>query len=184
MGAAMQIPHLSTPRLILRASRAEDVEALYAFISDREVIRYFPRTEPWPRSSAERILASQQLQWEKHGFGWWLVERSEDTAFMGWCGLGYLDETGEVEIKYLFGKPFWGKGYASEAARASMDYALQHTALTSIIGLTHPENFASQHVLEKVGLHFKEEAAYFGMWMKKFELSRSQASISNRTAEQ
>ena len=91
---------------------------------------------------------------------------------VGWCGLNFLPETGEVELKYLLAEEFWGKGIATEASRASLLYAVTDTDLELIIGLVHPENIASQKVLEKVGMSFIERKQYFGMECLRYAIGR------------
>jgi ribosomal-protein-alanine N-acetyltransferase len=82
---------------------------------------------------------------------------------MGRCGLQIIPDTGEVEIDFLLGRPFWGQGFASEAGRASLNYGFEQLSLNQIVGIVHPKNIASQRVLEKLGMKFREKANYFGM---------------------
>jgi ribosomal-protein-alanine N-acetyltransferase len=91
---------------------------------------------------------------------------------LGWCGLGVLDETGEVEVKYLLRPDSWGRGLATEAARQSLGYAFGEAGLDLVIGLTHPENIASQRVLEKIGLTFTNRAVYFNFDCYRFARER------------
>lgn len=161
------IPTIQTERLLLRGFRADDVAALHTILSNRENLRYFPRTEPWERERVERWLHSQPAHWQTHGFGWYLVEQQATGQVMGWCGLRTLEDTGEVEVLYLFDKPFWGQGYATEAAQRCVADGFRRYSLKLIIGLTLLGNGASQRVLEKAGLVFVEQAQYFGVICKR-----------------
>ena len=89
---------------------------------------------------------------------------------MGWGGLQFLPETNETEVAYCLGKPFWGQGYATEAARESLAYGFHTLQLKEIIGLTHVENKASQNVLLKIGLHLVDRKTYFGMECFRFRV--------------
>ena len=75
----------------------------------------------------------------------------------------YLPETEEVEIGFLLSKSCWGKGLATEGARAGLRFGFGSLGLESIVGIVHPENAASQRVLEKLGMAYVNEAEYFGM---------------------
>ena len=81
---------------------------------------------------------------------------------MGWNGLQFLPETNETEVGYLLSRRFWGRGYTTEGARAALQFGFERFELEQIIGLVHPENIASQRVLEKAGLKFTNQAKYFG----------------------
>jgi ribosomal-protein-alanine N-acetyltransferase len=115
---------------------------------------------------------SQQKHWDEHGFGWWALALQDDDLLVGWCGLNYLPETDEVELKYLLAEEFWGRGIATEASKASLKYALTDTNLDLIIGIVHPENVASQRVLEKVGMSFLDSKQYFGMQCLRYCVNR------------
>lgn len=171
-----EIPQLLTRRLLLRGFSPGDAEPLQAILAQPGVLRYFPRSEPWPRDKIETWLAAHWRHWEEHGFGWWAVTDRQEEQLLGWCGLGILDETGEVEIKYLLEPSSWGQGLATEAARQAMGYAFGEVGLSLVIGITHPANFASQRVLEKIGLTFTNRAVYFGFDCFRFARARAETN--------
>lgn len=82
---------------------------------------------------------------------------------IGWNGLQYLPETDEVEIGFLLSKAYWGQGLAVEGAEVVLQYGFERLGLEEIVALVHPENEASQRVIEKLRMSFVEEAEYFGM---------------------
>ena len=167
------IPTIQTERLILRAFTPADEAPLHAIVSKLEVLRYFPRTKPWPLEQLQRWMASQFTHWAEHGFGWFAVEERATRQLMGWCGLRTLEESGEVEVLYLYDEPFWGKGLGTEAARRTVADGFTAYGLPEIIGLTLPGNIASQRVLEKAGLVFVGEEDYFGVTCNKFTLNQA-----------
>jgi RimJ/RimL family protein N-acetyltransferase len=168
----VRIPTLMTSRIILRAYEEGEVTQLYEILQIPDVLRYFPTSDPLSLAKVHRLVARQQKHWEEHGFGWWALAWRDTNRLFGWCGLNFLPETDEVELKYLLAKDFWGKGLATEASRASMEYALTNTALDSVIGLVHPENIASQRVLEKVGMSFLDRKEYFRMDCLRYMIHR------------
>jgi ribosomal-protein-alanine N-acetyltransferase len=132
-------------------------------MDDAEVMQYFPGAKiPSPEQVA-RLVQRQIEHWEEHQLGWWAVTLPETGELIGWNGLQYLPETKEVEVGYLLGKQFWGKGYATEGARVGLDYGFKTLKLERIVGIVHPENVASQRVLEKLGMTLTGPAHYFGM---------------------
>jgi ribosomal-protein-alanine N-acetyltransferase len=137
-----------------------------------DVLRYFPTPDPPERDRVERLIAHQLKHWEEHRYGWWAVELRESGALLGWNGLQFLPETGETEVGYLLAREYWGRGLATEGAHASVEYGFEHLGLLTIIGITHPENTASQHVLEKLGMTLTGPAHYFGMDCLHFTMDR------------
>jgi [ribosomal protein S5]-alanine N-acetyltransferase len=176
----MKIPSLNTKRLILRAFETSDVDPLFQILAEEEVLRYFPNPKSPPREKVDRLIQNQLEQWEQYGYAWWAVTLASSGELIGWCGLQFLPETGETEVGYLLGKPWWGKGYATEAASASLNFAFQDIHhLDEIIALVHPDNQASIHVIEKIGLHFVDIASYFGMVMQRYRITKHQFKKEN-----
>jgi ribosomal-protein-alanine N-acetyltransferase len=117
-------------------------------------------------------MASQAEHWTEHGFGWFALEHRPGGQLIGWCGLRMLRETHEVEVLYLLDEPYWGRGLATEAAKRCVEDGFRVYHLDLIIGLTHPDNRASQRVLEKAGLSFTNRARYFGVDCLRYAVDR------------
>ena len=107
---------------------------------------------------------------ENPGYGNWAVHLKGNDAFIGWVLLKHLQDSGLIEVGYRFHKKFWGKGYATEIARAVLDHGFMNLKLDKIVGITNPRNAGSQRVLEKIGLkyigpdhYFDQEVAFFEM---------------------
>jgi len=166
---------LRTERLLLRPWRETDVGPLFRILLNEEVLRYFSPGPTPTRPRVAALVAGQMLHWARRGYGWWAVEELErENRLCGWCGLQKLPETGETEVGYLFDKPCWGKGLATEGARAAVKYGFDQTSLTRIIGLIHPDNAASGRVLEKAGLRYADRKQYFGMICCRYEIKRGE----------
>jgi ribosomal-protein-alanine N-acetyltransferase len=121
----------------------------------------------------EQLVSKQLKHWEERKLGWWAVEPRFSRKLMGWCGLQYLPETEETEVGFLLGKSFWGQGFATEAAKASLRYGFEDLGLKRVVGITHPENIASQRVLLKLGMSFTVKTRYFGMDCYRYSIDRS-----------
>lgn len=144
------IPRLETERLILRAYGPGDFEPFAAFMADEDVTRYLTG-RPMSRADAWRSLASSIGHWHLRGYGTWAVERKQDGAFMGRVGMINPEGWPGLEVGWTLGKPYWGSGYATEAARAALNFAFLTQPVDKIISCIHPENAASQSVARRVG---------------------------------
>jgi RimJ/RimL family protein N-acetyltransferase len=165
----MSIPTVKTSRLVLRPFTVEDAIPLHQILSTPGVLQYYPRSDPPDLGRVKRLIQAQLDHWDEHGYGWWAVETESENTFIGWSGLQYLPETDEIEIGYLFSKPYWGKGLATESAKEGIEFGFNQLEIEVIVGIVHPENIASQRVLGKIGLEFQEKAKYFGMECFKYQ---------------
>jgi RimJ/RimL family protein N-acetyltransferase len=145
------IPRLETERLLLREYRPEDFEAFVAIMADPEVARYLPGGLPLNRMETWRFVTSCIGAWTMRGYGAWAVERKSDHAMMGRIGLINPDGWPGLEVGWTLGRPYWGQGYATEAALISLDYAFLTQPIAEVISTIHPENKASQGVAKKIG---------------------------------
>lgn len=146
---------LDTPRLCLRTIEADDAPFYLALINDPSWIRNIGdkgiRTLQAARAAiVEGPCAMQQ----RLGFSLYLIVRRSDQAPLGLCGLIKRDALPDVDIGYAIAPPYWGQGYAYEAAQAVMAYAHDALGLQRLLGITAPENIGSNRLLRKLGLHF------------------------------
>jgi RimJ/RimL family protein N-acetyltransferase len=144
------IPTLETERLILRAWKADDFEPYARFMADPDVVRYLSG-ETLSRGDAWRNMAQFVGHWLLRGYGMWAVERKSDGAFIGRVGLWYPAEKPAVEVGWTLGREYWGQGYASEAARVSMEYGFLTQGVDRLISVIDPRNEASQKVAARLG---------------------------------
>lgn len=165
------IPTLETERLLLRPAAASDLDLWAELIfADADVMRYLVPSPITPRERAERMLRYFNTLWEEHGFGEWVVTDKSGGPFLGYCGLGYLPETNEVEIDYALVKECWGLGLTTEAAHASLRYGFETAQLETVIGLVLHGNIASCRVLEHNGFTYQKDAQYFGVGVAYYTL--------------
>ena len=169
----MVVEAITTPRLILRTFTEEDIDPMVRILGGKDVLRYFPRTDPPPRDRVQKMIVGLLKHWEEHGYGLWAVESRSTGDLMGRCGLQILPETEEVEVDFILGKRFWGQGFATEAGRASLRYAFEQLGLERVVGLAHIENKASQHVLEKLGMELLEQRQFWGIDCYHYAIERS-----------
>jgi RimJ/RimL family protein N-acetyltransferase len=169
------ISTLQTESLSLRPLEPADAEVLHRIYQTEGVLRYFPGTASPSLEKVQRFIAIQQAHWEKYGYGNWGVLPHGEAQIVGWAGLQYLPELDETEVGFLLDRPFWGKGYATQAAQASIQFAFENINLDHIIALVHPENLASRRVIEKCGLTYQETLALWGMDLMRHSIERNPA---------
>jgi ribosomal-protein-alanine N-acetyltransferase len=153
-GAVPETTVLETDRLVLRLLTMADLDVLAALYRDPEVRRYFPdgtRTYEETRAELEWII---EVYYGRYGYGLWATVLKESGALIGRCGLLPWDIGGrtEVEVAYLLDRAHWGRGLATEAARAIADHAFATLPVDRLICLLDPENAASRKVAEKIGM--------------------------------
>ena len=139
---------LSTVRLLLRPFRAEDAKMMVALNDDPEVLQYTGDV-PFESDEAARTFLCNYDQYEKYSVGRLVVILKETNEILGWCGLKYHSHTDEYDIGYRFFKKYWGNGFATESARAAINYGFNVLKLTRIIGQARAENLASIKVFQK-----------------------------------
>ena len=144
------IPILETERLRLRGWRKEDFDTLAGFMADADVMKYLSG-HPVTRSDAWRSFAAMVGHWELRGYGVWAVERKADGALIGRIGLLNPEGWPALEVGWTLGKPYWGQGYATEAARISMRYGFFTQKVDRLISCIDPDNKASQSVAARLG---------------------------------
>ncbi|HWA91695.1 MAG TPA: GNAT family N-acetyltransferase [Rhizomicrobium sp.] len=148
------IPILETERLTLRGWRPEDFEALAAIHGDPKVMIFLGGVQE--RNDAWRSLASLAGHWALRGYGKWAVTRKSDRAMLGRVGLINPEGWPGIELGWTLGSQYWGQGYATEAARAGMDYAFLTQPIDRLISCIDPDNIASQAVAKRLGQHKAE----------------------------
>lgn len=163
---------VDTERLILRPFTPGDLDALAAINSDPHVMRYIGDGKPAPREHTAERLTFILEHGRRHGFSVWAVCSKQTPSLIGFCGLHHLDGTIEVEVGYRLAREHWGKGFATEAARASLRYGFEDLELDRIVAVVQGENIASQRVLEKLGLKYEKDARYYNTDVKYYGIAR------------
>lgn len=169
---------IETERLVLRPLALADLGSLHDVYGDREVMRYIGRGNTYSETVEQSEARLQRLidHHERHGFSMWAVTDRESGSVMGDGGLILYAHRGpEVELGYRLAKPYWGRGYATELARAWLAYGFDTLGLEQVLGVAHPENVASQRVLEKAGMSFRRMTVYEGLKARLYAADRADA---------
>jgi RimJ/RimL family protein N-acetyltransferase len=153
-----------TSRLILRHFHIVDGEAMDRVFGDPEVMRYGDgiKQPEWVRKWLRGCLEDYHQKW---GFGLWAVVEKENRDVIGLCGLSHFPDVGgqpETEIGYRLARAYWGRGFATEAARAVRDYGFDALSISRLISIIDPRNIASIRVAEKTGLSYEKDVIFQG----------------------
>jgi ribosomal-protein-alanine N-acetyltransferase len=155
---------IDTGRLILRRFKAEDLQAFYQLGSRPEVIRYAQSTPLASLEAAREFMnAAPFHDYAAYGYGRFACVWKETGAVIGFSGVKYVPEIGDTELGYRFFPEFWGIGLATEAGRASIDFARDDLGLKRLVAMVHPANTASARVLEKLGFSIERQLRYSGL---------------------
>ncbi|WP_046757880.1 GNAT family N-acetyltransferase [Kordia jejudonensis] len=158
--------HIETERLRIRALSENDLDGMFALDSDPRVHTYLGNTPITHKEEALYYIKDVNTQYAERGIGRWAVELKETGDFIGWCGLrlytdyAFNNHTNFHDIGYRLRPEFWGKGYATEASKACLQYAWNGLKLDTVYGITEKGNEASHNVLLKIGLTYVEDFYY------------------------
>jgi len=165
-------PRLETERLILRAPVPEDADPLAPMYADPEVMRYLGDGRTLTREETGRSVNRMIESWKADGFGLCTTVRKEDGVVIGRVGLivwnpetwqttrASSEGPTELEVGYTIGRPYWGQGYATEAAGAARDFALEHLGARRLIALIIHGNEASENVAQKLGFEYERDVRF------------------------
>jgi len=155
-------PRLETERLILRGIEPADFEAFAAMMADAEVARFITMDQKaQDRMDAWRTMAYAMGHWAARGFGMWAVVEKSSGRFIGRVGPNYPEGWPDKEIGWALARETWGKGYATEAARAAMNYAFTVLRWPRAISLIAPQNTRSAAVALRLGSRKQPETFVF-----------------------
>ncbi len=149
----VDIPTIETERLVLRAWRDDDLDAYAAMCGNAEFARFFGK--PLDRAEAWRQLCENLGHWELRGFGLWAVEEQATGALVGRVGLYRPEGWPGLEVGWGLDPAVWGRGYATEGGRASLDFAWTVLGADRVISIIDPANTRSIAVAERLGETFE-----------------------------
>ena len=165
-------------RVFLRHFHVADLDAMAEVFGDPEVMRFGrgPQTREWVRGWLRGCLEDYHQKW---GFGLWAVVHKAERRVIGFCGLTRFEDLGggpESELGYRLARAFWGRGLATEAARAVRDYAFRVLVFPRLVSAINPDSAASIRVAEKCGLHFEKDVTFQGKPARLYVIHGSECS--------
>ncbi|MGW2250631.1 GNAT family N-acetyltransferase [Kitasatospora sp. NPDC001660] len=171
---------METPRLILRRWREEDLAPMAAVNSDPEVMRWIRDGRTLDETETRRFIELVEQRWDEEGFGLFAVEVRETGELAGFTGLAvpqFLPEVlPAVEVGWRLDRAFWGRGFATEAAREAVRFAFEECGLDRLVSIAQIGNTASERVMDKLGMRVERETTTpaTGRRVRVHELTREQ----------
>lgn len=152
------VPELRTERLLLRGFREEDLDAWATICADGETMRWLGQPDGLTREESWRKMAFLIGHWELRGYGDWALVEHATGRLVGRAGLSYPEGWPGLEVGWLVQRPAWGRGFATEAAHAAIDWARDERGVTHLISLILDDNYRSSRVAEKLGMRVEGRA--------------------------
>ena len=163
MGRDVAMILLETPRLRLRRFGPEDLDRLVELDSDTEVMRFITYGVPTPRATYEQVILPRwfAIYERTPELGYWAAEDRQAGGFLGWFHLrpDRFDDD-ELELGYRLARVAWGRGLATEGARAVIEHGFTRAGATKVTARTMAANERSRHVMQKCGLDFECDFVY------------------------
>jgi [ribosomal protein S5]-alanine N-acetyltransferase len=172
VGKRLEHPVIETDRLFLRMFEARDLEAAHRLFNDGEVQKYLSPKNRRTREQLEASLKKFVGRWDERGFGLWCVTEKHCGEMIGYCGFQNFEQTADVEIVFGYLKEYWGKGVATEALKACLNFGMEKLSFEKIFAVTNPANIGSIRVLEKSGMSFLEREFHYGMETVIYSISK------------
>lgn len=160
---------IETPRMFLRLIKEEDLPEVSELNSDPEVRKFFPdgiQNEAQTRARIQEFMS----YYKEKGLPCFIILDKNTNEFIGRCGFGPI-ETGEVEVGYLIARKFWGKGYASEALKALLNWSKKNISADDIIAFAPLKHTASHRVMEKCGMEYYKDGFGHGVLCKYYHIN-------------
>lgn len=167
-----------TDRILLREIVMDDAVAIFEMDADPEVHRYLGNSPIESMDEAVAYILFVRKQYEELGIGRWAIVDRENGEFLGWGGMKFRTDKvngyqNYYDVGYRLLRKHWGKGYATESARASIDYGFSRMEMPSIYAMAHVENLASIHALQKSGLKITGQVVENDILCHWFEINKA-----------
>ncbi|GGB37948.1 N-acetyltransferase [Lentibacillus populi] len=163
--------NINTKRILMRKLSTEDIKEFYEIVKKNDVGNWLGIGNGMSFKETEQYVNQIIKHWKQHNFGVWALINQSTDEIMGHCGLRYIDDTEDIEIIYLLDPKFWGKGYATEAGNAAIQFAFNSLKIHKLIARVRTNNSNSKKVIDKLGFKFIYDRDYNGRRLSYYELS-------------
>lgn len=166
---------LETEHLLFRPLTLSDLDDLTALYADPEVMRFLGG--PRKKAEVERILNAYIREYEIYGHSFFATIQKSDQRFIGQCGLLNQEVEGqpEIELAYVLAPLYWQHGLALEGTQALKAYGLQQLGFPRLISLIPPDNTASIHIVEKIGMQYERDVYQWGQQLRLYAVNQPES---------
>ena len=176
----LAIPRLETERLTLRAFGEDDVIAIHELLQDPDVVRYVGDRRVPTLQETWRSVAGWLGHWALRGYGQWAIEERTSGHLIGRAGIINPAEWPGAEVGYLLGRAWWGRGFATEAAAAAMDWGFEEIGVDDLLSLIDPANQASIAVVTRLGESLRGDTDLWGHRVLVYGISRDEWAVGRQ----
>jgi ribosomal-protein-alanine N-acetyltransferase len=169
---------LETGRLILDIWQPSDWTALRPIATDAEVMRYITGGVSWSDEQIREYVDRQMKLYAARGFCRWKLVEKSTAEIIGFCGIGFWRDAPDPEIGWWLARQRWGRGLATEAARAALHDVFERVGLDRIISVAMPANTASTRIMAKLGLKFDCEFESEGTRLVRYAITRGEYAVN------
>jgi ribosomal-protein-alanine N-acetyltransferase len=154
---------IDSTRIYIREFQESDYQSLASIVSSPIVMKYSSSGCLNIEQTKNKIQEIRNC-YKKHGYGKWAVIHRDSNTMIGYCGIekDLINGVEECELGFRFGESDWGKGFATEAAKAALDYGLNILGIERIVAIVDKDNLPSKRVLEKIGMKHYLDTTYDG----------------------
>ena len=165
---------VESERLIFRNFTLDDLPMLIEQRSDPEVNKFLGGTKLQNPEALDKRIRFYMSCYDSHGFGMCAMLWRPTGEMIGSAGLQPLDGTDEIEVGYSMIREYWGRGIGTEAARAWLEHGFKDHDLNRIVAVAHTENWASRHIMEKLGMHYEKTEFHYDAECAFYAISREE----------
>jgi RimJ/RimL family protein N-acetyltransferase len=154
---------MQTERLVFSPWSESDWLDFKPIATDSEVVRYISEGQPWPDERIQEFVRRQMRCLRERSYCLWKLLEPGAGRMVGFCGMQPLSNSAEIEIGWWLARSHWGRGLATEAARAALRDGFERVGLRRIVAIAQPANRASLRVMEKLGMHYEQDTRHKGI---------------------
>lgn len=170
----MNLPEIKTARLRLRPFTLNDVDDIHRLWIDPDVRKYLWDDEVISRERAASAIDASIAHFESDGLGLWAVFPHGENRLIGFCGFWFFHDPPQLQLLYGIAPSHWGKGFATEVAKAMIRYGFEKHSFDRIEASADVPNLASLRVMEKAGMHFQKRVCASGLDTVYYVISRGE----------
>jgi RimJ/RimL family protein N-acetyltransferase len=170
----LEIPTLETERLTLRPFRENDLTRFFELLQDPDVVRFVGDRQSPTLQETWRAIAGWIGHWALRDYGQWAIEERASGRIIGRAGIINPAEWPGPEVGYLLGRAWWGRGFATEAAGAAMDWGFEQIGFSDLLSLIDPDNHPSIAVASRLGESLRGEVDLLGHRVLVYGISRGE----------
>jgi RimJ/RimL family protein N-acetyltransferase len=164
---------LETERLVMSQWQDSDWIEFRPIATDPEVMRYITGGVPWSDEMIRSFVDRQVKLYKERGFCRWKLTEKMSRQMAGFCGVGTFRDNPDFEIGWWLARGYWGRGLATEAAKAALHDIFERVMLERVISIARPSNVASTRIMEKIGLEFEREFQNEGVHLVQYKMDRA-----------